>query len=180
MAWTAPATWVASADVTAAQFNEQIRDNFNETAPGVASAAGRLIVTDALNSIAERVPGQDFETASESTASTTYTDLATVGPSVSVATGTEALVIISAVLWNATAGSRAITAYAVSGVTTDAANDTRALMNNCGDGSNDLGRFSVVNLHTGLTAGTNVFTMKYRASANTASFDNRTITVIPF
>jgi hypothetical protein len=37
MAWTAPSTWVSGAILTAAQLNQQLRDNMNELAPFFAS-----------------------------------------------------------------------------------------------------------------------------------------------
>ena len=37
MAWTAPSTWVAGTVLTAAELNEQLRDNMNVLAPGQAA-----------------------------------------------------------------------------------------------------------------------------------------------
>ena len=178
MAWTNPLTWVSQA-LTAALLNQQLRDNMNETAPGKATAAGRFFVTTAANSIAERLPTTDFETAGETTASTSYTNLATAGPAVTVTTGTAALVIVSAVIANNTSGIRSFMGYAVSSATTIAATDVAALTFD-DFGPNSLSHLSFTILETGLTAGSNVFTAKYRAEANTASFDNRRISVIPF
>ncbi len=179
MAWTAPRTWVALEDVTAALMNAHVRDNFNETAPGIASAAGRLIVTDGVNSIAERIPASDFVATSETTTSSSFTDLATAGPAVTVTTGTSALVIVTGRLANNTAGALVSMGYAVSGATTVAAAGIRALVYESG-AANDRMQASFAFVHTGLTAGSNVFTAKYSVSSGTGTFLNRRISVVPF
>ena len=180
MAWTDPKTWVASEDVDFGEFNTEIRDNFNETAPGIASASGRLIVTDAANSIVERIPTTEKNLGSEeSTTSTSYTDLATAGPAVTVITGTEAQVSISARMRNNTAGSSCFAAFAVSSATTIAADDIYAIQYES-SGNGDIAQFGLSFILTGLTAGSNVFTMKYKGNGDTASFAIRRISVLPF
>ncbi len=179
MAWTAPKTWVASEDVDFGEFNTEIRDNLNETAPGIASAAGRLIVTDGENSIAERIPTKGFVTTSETTTSTSYTDLATAGPAVTVTTGTSALIIVSAQLRNETTNAFSRMSFAVSGATTDAANSNRSLATQVDAGDNWLSASYAI-LLTALTAGSNTFTAKYVVSAGTGTFQHRRILVIPF
>ena len=178
MAWTAPKTWTASEDVDFAEFNTHIRDNLNETAPGVASAAGRLIVTDAVNSIVERIPTAAAVTTSETTTSTSYTDLATAGPAVTVTSGTLALVIVGCDLSNATVGVRAAMGYAVSGATTIAATDVDAFIAQASAAGR---RFAASRAFlVTLTGGSNTFTAKYSVSAGTGTFRNREIIVIPF
>jgi hypothetical protein len=54
--WSAPMTAVANSTFTAAQFNQYVRDNLNETAPAKATSAGSYFVADGVNSIAERTP----------------------------------------------------------------------------------------------------------------------------
>ena len=181
MAWTSPVTWVAQA-LTAALLNEQLRDNMNETAPGKASAAGRIFVADAANSIVERIPIIDREDTSEGTTSASFTDLATVGPAVTVSTGTQALVMIAARLSGNNPGVRATMSYAVSGATTSAANENRSIQTDLRV-SGDFYSIGFSAVHTGLTAGSNVFTAKYRNSGgtgSTATFHYRVISVIPF
>lgn len=51
MAWTAPKTWTTGELVTAALANQQWRDNFLETAPAKATAAGDVFVATAANAI---------------------------------------------------------------------------------------------------------------------------------
>ena len=67
--------------------------------------------------------------ASQSTASGSYTDLATVGPAVTVTTGTSALVILTCNGANSGGGfDAALMGFAVSGATTVAASDAQALL----------------------------------------------------
>jgi hypothetical protein len=80
MAWSAPMTAVANATFTSAQFNQYVRDNLLECAPAKATTPGRLIVTTGPNAITERVVTQASISTSETTTSTSYTDLATTGP----------------------------------------------------------------------------------------------------
>lgn len=115
----------------------------------------------------------------ETTTSTTYTDLATVGPAVTLTTGANALVIVTASLSNS--GSAVsnfnLMGYAVSGASTVAATDNTALSatSNPANSETQMSMATVV----GLTAGSNTFTAKYKVGAGTGSFSRRVITVIP-
>lgn len=171
-------TAVANSVFTAAQFNTFVRDNLNETAPAKATTAGSIFVATGTNAIAQRTPSTQFVTDSETTASTSYTDLATAGPAVTVTTGTTAVVVVGARLINTTAGENTYASYAVSGASTSAADDDRAFMFTCPVANYSTGGSNVV-MHTGLTAGSNTFTMKYRVTGNTGTADNRRLTVIP-
>ena len=177
MAFTNPLTWVAQ-NLTAALLNQQLRDNMNETAPGIATAAGRLIVTDGANSIVERIPTLDAVATSETTASTSYTDLATAGPEVTVTTGTLVQVTVSAFLQNNTATAVSFMTFEVSGASTITADDARSLAFQS-SASGGQGRFSRVFLAT-VTAGSNTFTAKYRVSAGTGTVAGRQIEGRPF
>lgn len=171
-------TAVSNSVFTAAQFNTFVRDNLNETAPAKATTAGSIFVATGTNAIAQRTPSTQFVTDSETTASTSYTDLATAGPAVTVTTGTTAIVVVGARLINTTAGENTYASYAVSGASTSAADDDRAFMFTCPVANYSTGGSNVV-MHTGLTAGSNTFTMKYRVTGNTGTADNRRLTVIP-
>lgn len=177
MAWSAPMTAVANTAFTAAQFNQYLRDNLNETAPAKATTAGRIFVATGTNAIAERAISGATTATAEGTTSTSYTDLATAGPAVTVTTGTQALIFMQAALENNTAGSIAHFSYAVTGASAAGAADSTGGFYES-PSANDRARFGVMHLRTGLTAGSNVFTMKYRASANTATFRDRHIAVI--
>ena len=178
MAFTNPLTWIAQ-NLTAVLLNQQLRDNMNETAPGIASAAGRLIVTDGANSIVERIPGTSFVTTAETTTSTSFSDLATAGPAVTVTTGTSALVTVSCNILNNTGGAIGFMGYAISGATTVAADQSIALGFESSAAGDQL-YASWSHLKSGLTAGSNVFTAKYSVTAGTGTFRYRYITVIPF
>lgn len=106
----------------------------------------------------------------ENTSSAAYTDLATVGPSVTVTTGTSVKVTFVAFVTNASVATNAVS-VAVSGATTIAASDIRALNQASG------GRAAMVCIITGLTPGSNTFTLKYKTSSGTASYLNRDIIV---
>jgi hypothetical protein len=119
----------------------------------------------------------------QTTATTTYTDLATAGPAVTITTGTKALVIVTANLAPNSLDAKVYMDFAISGATTRAASDTTALMS-YGEGQAYTGqkyalpiRASVANLVT-LTAGSNTFTAKYRVTTETGQWSDRTIFVM--
>ena len=117
----------------------------------------------------------------QSTSSTSYTDLTTSGPAVTLTTGTKVLVIVSAAIDQNGADDRpGYMDFAVSGATTRAASDTTALIGagNSSFPSTNANRNSSAQSIT-VTAGSNTFTAKYHGtSSNTVFFTNRTITVI--
>lgn len=172
-------TAVANTTFTAAQFNTHVRDNLNETAPALATTAGSHFVADGVNSIAERLSASDAVLTSQTTTSTSYTNLATIGPTVTVDTGPMAIVIVHGSMENSGAGSARM-AYNVSGATSLAAADNRG----CGifGGAGINATHSAVALHSGGTAlnpGSNTFTAVYRVSSGTGTFLSRRIVVIP-
>ncbi len=118
--------------------------------------------------------------AQESTTSTSYTDLATAGPAVTVTTGTKALVMISAAQRSTISGAQAYMNFAVSGATTrtpQTNENTNTSWGSVTGGMNETASVQV--LVTGLTAGSNTFTAKYIAnSGDSVSFQFRKITVI--
>jgi hypothetical protein len=119
-------------------------------------------------------PTTNTVATSQNTASTSYVDLATVGPTVSIETGTAVEVTLTATLLNS-ASSVSFMAFAISGATTVAAADNFCIQYPV----TVQARVSARYLITGLTAGTNTFTAKYRAAAGTATFADRVITVEP-
>jgi hypothetical protein len=108
------------------------------------------------------------------TSSTSYTDLTTAGPAVTITTGTKALVIVTSAMEKGTDKTEGYASYAVSGATTIAASDTVAV----GASSEKYFRLSAVSRLTTLTAGSNTFTMKYRSASGNGYFKNREIIVI--
>ncbi len=176
MAWSAMPTFSAGATLTAAQLNLLVA-NLNETGPAKATAGGRLLVTTGANAIAEREVSQDFVTTSESTSNTSYTTLATAGPAVTVTTGPQCIVVTTGRLTNNTTGAYAVMSFEITGATTLAASDTRALMYQSVDANSRSMRASVMQHVFGTTPGSNTFNCRYRASAGTATFADRYILV---
>lgn len=188
MTWTVPATAVANDIWTSADYNTHVRDNLLETAPAKVSAAGQYLVANGANSLVARTPqaasvvtGDSFFTGAETTGSTTYTDLTTPGPAVTVTTGTKALVHVACFASNNGAFVASAMSFAVSGATTLAADDMYA---HYFDGLPvDQGpRQGVWTMLTGLTPGSNTFTAKYKVNfaTTTGSFNSRHIIVVPF
>jgi len=153
-----------------------VRDNLNETAPAKASAAGQIFVSTAANAIAARTPNADYIATQETTTSTTYTDLATTGPTVTATTAASAIVAIYCNQFHST-GLASWMNYDISGATTDASNDNRSLQLQSTGGQHVGATF----FHSAiLTAGTNTFTAKYRVSTSgTGTFSVRRLMVIP-
>lgn len=167
-------TAVAGSVFTAAQFNQSVRDNLNETAPAKASAAGQWFISTAANAIAARAVTSALVATSETTASTSYTDLATPGPAATVTTGAQALVGLYC------SGSNSGSAVSIMGVAVSGATTIAALDNTSVGGafSTAGGRVGAFYLITGLTPGANVFTAKYRVSASTGTFADRKLLVM--
>lgn len=141
--------------------------------------SGGIFCDDTTNelrfSLAESA-GQNFIATLETTTSEAYTDLATVGPTVSILTGTQALVMFDAEHSQTGSGGTAAMSVAVSGATTIAASDNYAFNNSS---SVQFG-WAYGMLITGLTPGTNIFTAKYRTvGAGTVRFANRRLIVVP-
>ena len=112
----------------------------------------------------------------QTTTSTSYTDLATSGPAVTVTTGTTAFVILTSFVENSASLNNAFVGFAVSGATTVAATDDSSILVQVATGGVPI-QVSAVYKVT-LTAGSNTFTAKYRVGGNTGKFKNRGITVI--
>ncbi len=178
MAWSAPMTAVANSVFTAAQFNTFVRDNLNETAPAKATVTSSIFVGAGTNAIAERIPGGVFTSAAETTTSTSFVDLATVGPSVTVVTGTKAFIFIRAGMENSGANASCHMAMEISGATTSAASLNRAITT-AGLAAASRERIGAGIYVDFLVAGSNTFTAKYSVSANTGTFATRELSVIP-
>ena len=117
----------------------------------------------------------------ESTTSTTYTDLATAGPSVTLTTGTKALIIITCGYFrNGTNSTSNYISTEISGASSVSPTDDRALFlstTSTGNSRPELG-MSFAYIITGLTAGSNTFTLKYRTTTGTMQAGDRLINVI--
>src|SRR3990167_9144142 len=123
-----------------------------------------LLVYNSSGKWVEVYPKSAYVSTNESLgfAATTYTDLATSGPAVTVTTGTKAIVTVSTSLTNNVIDYTYMS-YAVSGATTIAAADGVALQwaPPTAGWSHHSARVSYL---TSLTAGSNTFTAKYRVA----------------
>jgi len=178
MVWTSPITFVAASILTAAQLNAHLRDNLLETAPAKATTAGRIFVSTGANAIAERAITAATIATSETTTSTTFTDLTTAGPTITVTTGSQAIVFVAAQMSNLSETQSSFVSYLVSGATSNPANvDRGAAHQQRGNPSNQItrvGSWSLMNLNPG----SNTFTAKYSVDAGTGTFSNRFLLVI--
>lgn len=182
MAWTAPMTAVANTPFTAAQFNTHVRDNLLETAPAKATAGvttGSYPVKTATNQIGFRQPSIVTVLTSQSTSNTSYSNLATTGPSATLTTGARALVAISCSLFNSGTNS-SLMSVEVSGATSFSATDDHAIRHRDGTGTSGEEQLSQVYMFTTLNPGSNTFTAKYRVIGGTGTYSNRHIVVLPF
>lgn len=178
---TAP-EWVASLQSLLTATGDIIRASAANTPQRLAIGSTGDVLTVAGGvptwaAPAGSTPANDDATVAtlESTTSTTFTDLTTSGPAVTVVTGTRALVIISA--GTNTTSTDPSMGVAVSGASTIAASAAKAWF--CRDAEVGVTLTpSYAYIEEGLTAGSNIFTAKYKGSGGTASFDNRRISVI--
>lgn len=179
MAWTTVPQAVANTPATSSWANALLA-NLNETAAAKATVAGSIFVGTGLHTLAERIPAETLETAFESTSSTTYTNLTTTGPTVVATTGTKVLVGVTSDLHNSAVHGITYMSFAVSGATTRAADDDYCVAARTEvTGGNITARCSAFRLLTGLTSGSNTFQGKYRVSAGTGNFNERSLLVIP-
>ena len=125
-------------------------------------------------------PVSALQTATGTTTSASYTATLSgspgTNPSVTLVTGTTALLHISSSLYNTTQGSGANAAVSVAvsgaGVVAAAEKWGLALANAA------IARMTVTSVISGLTAGTNTFTLQYlRTVSGTGEFSNRALTV---
>ena len=180
MAWSTPLTAVADAALTAAQWNSSVRDNLLETAVARASQSGSIFAGAGVNSLAERFPFSTNAWQQETTASTAYTNLTTVGPTVTVTSGTRILISVTATTWNNTTGVLNLVGLEITGASPLTPLDTLALRSSS-PFVNSPGSFAGSYVHIyGVTAGTSTYQTKYRVTGGIGTFDDRRISGIPF
>jgi hypothetical protein len=126
--------------------------------------------------------GSQLIAASESTTSTAYTDLATVGPTVTItvpASG-RVLVIVTAELYQAFASKKSWMDFEESGANVRAASDATALVSDASPGEAYMLGASRVTPLTGLNPGVTTFRAKYRTEASASlSAAYRSLVVVP-
>jgi hypothetical protein len=178
MTWTAPMTAVSGSVVSASDFNTFVRDNLNECPAAKAVSPGSLFVGNGSRSVIERTPSGSAINVAQGTASTTFVDLATAGPSVTVTTGSSALVVMTAEINVNTGSAAGAVGVAVSGATTLAADANYQLKQESASTA-EFQRCSAARLYSGLTPGSNTFKMQYRVTAGTGAFNSRHLAVVP-
>lgn len=183
-------TLVAGTTITASWANASVRDQVvtpHASAAARASAVtappeGMLSWLSDVNSPewyngsqhVPAIPSSANVDTQQTTTSTSYVDLATTGPAVTVITGTSAIVWVGGLAVNSGAGN-SFMAVAVSGASTIAAADVQAF--DVAGTNNVQGCFCYK--ITGLTTGSNTFTAKYRVSGGTGTYQSRNLTVLP-
>jgi hypothetical protein len=178
MAWSTPLTAISNATLTAAQWNASVRDNLNATAVALATTPSSYFATTGVNAIAERFMGYERIDPVETTTSTAYGSLATVGPSATCTTGPSAIVHFAAQITNTIAGSGTLAYVNITGASAISLGDSGSITHEPGAANADSTVARSI-LYSGLTPGSNVFTMLYRVTANTGSFSRRTMVVMP-
>lgn len=121
---------------------------------------------------------RDFVSTSQTTNSTSYTDLGTT-QSITLTTGTKVLVMLSCGLDGDSTDQSEFASIAVSGATTIAASDERAIQLENTPAAYLQARMGITTLIT-CTAGSNTFTAKFRSTSGfmNARFYNRELIVI--
>lgn len=175
MAWTAPMTAIAGSVFTAAQFNTFVRDNLNECPASKAATPGSYFAVSDTNQLSERTPSTAIVTTSQTTTSTSFTNLTTVGPAVTVTTGPSALVALYNANLNSSGTTASLMSFEVTGASAQAPDDSLSI----GVATTTGTRAGALFLVTGLTPGSNTFTCRYRVGGGTGTFVDRRITVIP-
>jgi hypothetical protein len=192
MAWTTPRTWGSSEVVTAALLNEQIRDNLNETMAAKARLVGGFFTTDfaddqsvdadnaSVTTIKERFCVSQRIATAEQTTATSFTDLATVGPTVTVETGQQALVFMSCRMSNSSNSALSVMSWGISGATVRPTYfDPIALMQDGCKQTRANWNWSQADHMRGLVPGLNTFKCQYRVGSGTGTFANRFLAVFP-
>lgn len=130
------------------------------------------------------LPSADADAAtvatSQGTTSTTYTDLATTGPAVTIVVGATGLMLvgIGCSQVNNIQDNINHMSFALSGSNTLAAADENAVADrsNLASNGNVIGRTFLLE---GLTPGSTTVTAKYKTNANTGTFADRKIWAVP-
>lgn len=178
MAWTSPMTFVSNNVLTAAQLNTHLRDNLREMAPAKATTnLGSWFVCQGPNQIEERLIRTARVSVSQSTKSTAWTDLTTVGPQVTVTTGKAAIVMLACLAGNTVLDNSASMGFAISGYTQKDPEDRFSIQSD-GRAANTHAQYGVTYYVDDLNPGINTFTCKYKAGGEQAEFNGRFIGVI--
>jgi hypothetical protein len=128
------------------------------------------LITGAISDVLVDFLGSQNVATAQTTTSTSYADLATVGPTATVTSkGTRALVLWG--LTQATTSGSCASSVAVSGSTTVAAADSHGTV------GSDGGRTSIGWALFTITPGSNTYTLRYRVTGGTGTFLDRRMLV---
>lgn len=181
MAWTTPFTAATNMQMTAALYNQNIRDNLRLTAPGIAgTTGGKIIMSGGTNALAlGEVLFDEVLTSQGYSGGTTYGDLTTPGPSVTgTITGQKAMVWISASMAHSASDSQAAASVEISGATSTPASNSKVCITLDAIPTGNSMQYMACYLYDPLSKGETTFTMKYRTGGSgTATFATRRIMV---
>lgn len=143
---------------------------------------GQILTAAGLNAaftgLLSQFTAQQSIATDQSTTSTSYTDLTTPGPAVTVTSvGTLAVILWSAHTYNNTANCGTLSTVAITGATTIAAADANGAHwheHASANASDECAQF----MFATITPGSNTYTMKYkRAAGGTAHWERRRLFV---
>lgn len=178
MVWNAPKTWATNEALTAFDLNTYLRDNLLLTTPALAEKEQQYFVAAGENIVAAREFRYRYFDAVENCTSTSYTDLGTLGPQVTVETGPGGALAMWAVQFGSISAGTALVSVQITGAGASdsdaAAADERALT-----ATATVTQCMNVVYYTDLTPGENTFTLKYRVSSGTTKFRRRRLLVLP-
>jgi hypothetical protein len=135
-----------------------------------------LITTDQIASVIQTAS----VATSQTTTSSSYTDLSTSGPAVTVTVPRSGIVQLSEACTasNSVVNDASVMSYVASGANTISGSDASACFHRAHTASN-ASRSGFVKVITGLTPGSTTFKAVYRSSGGTATFSGRDISVEP-
>jgi hypothetical protein len=194
LAWSTPATAVANTQLPAATWNLSVRDNMNTLAPAIADLPNELVIRQSSSSGTVRSittnggVATDTIATLESTTSTSYTNLTTVGPQVTVNSPSGWVFVVAYVNTQTTVTATGGTdgsgmSYELDGpVTSIAASDTWATMTSqpvAAPSENTQFRTTSARLHAVTANEDVVITCKYRTTSGTGYYSNRYLLALP-
>lgn len=120
---------------------------------------------------------ESYVGTAQTTTSTVYVDLPTVGPTcvLTLASARRVLIILKGTLFQTGTANRVYMSVAATGATVAAAGDAAAVIHN---GSGQAESYAGI-VYLDCAAGTTTFTAKYRVLGGTGSFQDRFMVVIP-
>lgn len=163
--------------VTSTQLNILTAD-LNETFAGKATTAGSYPVATGPNALAERFLGANEQSGSDTTTSSSFTNLSPIGPTVTSTTGSKALAFITCQMSNNTVGERTNAGLDVTGATT-IGSSANVCLRQTSSTANALVMATYAAVFS-LTAGSNVFKMEYAVTGGTGTFSLRRLIIQPY